>query len=262
MRYFALQMVRSLLAATFLVALVALVLFAGTQSSAAGGPLVCIDPGHGGSQPGAVNGSLREADINLDVSLALSARLAGAGIDSVLTRTDDSAKSARDRYELCNSALADLFVGVHTNSVTDPSIDGTLTIYFHNDDKVFARELHDAMLARLAPTSPDPASFIDFGLKKDALGVVLKTDMPGAVVEPVFMSNTAEAERLAQPVAPCDPTDNNCRRAQIVEALFDGITAYLAAQPTPTAVDTPGGPTPTPDAGPGCPPGRHRRGLC
>jgi N-acetylmuramoyl-L-alanine amidase len=251
---------------TFLVGLALtlalLVVAIGPQASAANQPLVCLDPGHGGSAPGAVNGSIREADINLDISSALSARLAGADIDSVLTRIDDSTKSARDRYEFCNSSSADLFIGVHTNSVADPSIDGTLTIYFHNDDKVLARGLQDAMLTHLAPTSPDPASFIDFGLKKDALGVILKTDMPGAVVEPVFMSNTGEAAGLMQslcsnpldePCVPCiNPLDVQCRRAQIVEALFDGITAYL---------DTTGGPTP-PDEGPGCPPGRHRRGLC
>ena len=185
-------MIRALLVG-FALAISLSVLAIGSSTSAADHPLLCLDPGHGGSAPGAVNGALHEADINLDVSLALSARLATAGIDSVLTRTDDTAMSARDRYEFCNSAQADLFVGVHTNSVTDPNVDGTLTIYFHNDDKLLARDLHDAMLGRLATTSPQPDSFIDFGLKKDALGVVLKTDMPGAVVEPVFMSNTGEA---------------------------------------------------------------------
>ena len=242
------------------------VLALGSPTSAADPPLVCLDPGHGGSAPGAVNGSLREAAINLDVSFGLAARLAAAGIDSVLTRTDDSTKSARDRYEFCNNTLADIFVGVHTNSVSNSAIDGTLTIYFHNDDKILARDLHDAMLTHLAPTSPDPASFIDFGLKKDALGVVLKTDMPGAVVEPVFMSNTEEAARLTQTIGQCsDPANNQCRRAQIVEAIFDGIAAYLADQPSPTATITPGGPTATPTATPDagfCPPGHQRRGIC
>ena len=260
-------MIRALLVGLAL-ALALSVLAFGSPTSAADPPLVCIDPGHGGSQPGAVNGSLSEAEINLDVSLALADRLDDAHIDSTLTRTSDSTKSARDRYEFCNSALADLFVGIHTNSVANSITDGTLTIYFHNDDKVLAGDLQEAMLNRLASTSPDPDSFIDFGLKKDALGVVLKTDMPGAVVEPVFMSNTGEAARLAQPIVDCsDPTDNECRRAQIVEALFDGITAYLAAQPVPTdtpvptVTDTPGGPTPTPDAG-FCPPGHQRRNIC
>ncbi len=260
-------MARLLLAAAFIVALTALALLPGAHSSAAGPPLVCIDPGHGGSAPGAVNGALHEADINLDVSVALAARLASAGVDSTLTRTDNSTKSTRDRYEFCNDALADLFVSVHTNSVADPTIDGSLSIYFHSDDRLFARDLQDAMLARLRPTAPDPASFIDFGLKRDALGVILKTDMPGAVAEPVFMSNAVEAQRLAETVAQCPNTsDDQCRRAQIAEALFDGITAYLAGLPVPPPTDIPGGPTPTPtpdnEGPPSCPPGHARRGLC
>ena len=98
-------MVRALLAAAFIVALAAMAVLPGARSSAVGPTLVCIDPGHGGS-PGAVNGALREADINLDVSLALAARLDLNGIDSTLTRTDDSTKSARDRYEFCIPILA------------------------------------------------------------------------------------------------------------------------------------------------------------
>lgn len=257
-------MLRALFPAAVLAA-AATVLALSAPGSAAG-PLVCIDPGHGGGDTGAVNGSLREADINLDVAFTLAERLADDSIDSTFTRTDDSTKSSRDRYSHCNDAGADLYVGVHTNSVTDPTVDGALSIYFHRDDQVFARDLQDAMLTALGPTAPDPGSFIDFGLKKDALGVILKTDMPGAVAEPVFMSNAAEAARLAQTVAQCsDPTNNQCRRAQIAEALYNGITNYLSAQSAPT--DTPPGDptaTPTPDSGgpPSCPPGQHRKGVC
>ena len=105
-------------------------------TGAATHPIVCLDPGHGGSAPGAVNGLLEEADINLDVALALQIRLADDGLDVVMTRTDDSTKSTRDRYEFCNSENATLLVSIHTNSVANESVDGTLAIYFHRDDRV------------------------------------------------------------------------------------------------------------------------------
>ncbi|MCH7750916.1 MAG: N-acetylmuramoyl-L-alanine amidase [Planctomycetes bacterium] len=201
-------------------------------SSEAAAPLVCLDPGHGGSAPGAVNDSLREAEINLDVANALAGRLAADGIDSVLTRTDDSTKSARDRYEFCNAQNATILVSVHTNSVSDPSVDGTLAIYFHNDDRALAQVLHDAMWSELRPTAPDPGAFRDFGLRKDALGVLLKSDMPAATVEPVFLSHPGEAARLAATVSDCpNASDNLCRRAQIVEAGYIGIVEYLASPP-------------------------------
>ncbi len=202
------------------------------STGAATDPRVCLDPGHGGSAPGAVNGLLHEADINLDVAQALQIRLEGDDIDVVLTRTDDSTKSNRDRYEFCNSQNATLLVSIHTNSVANESVDGTLAIYFHKDDRVLAQALYDEMWARLQPTAPDPPTFVDFGLKKDALGVVLKSEMPAAVAEPVFMSHPDEAERLGRTVAECpNSSSNDCRRAQIVEALYEGITNYLAIPP-------------------------------
>ena len=216
-------------------------------------PKVCLDPGHGGSAPGAVNGLLEEADINLDVAQALSIRLVDAGIHVVMTRTGDFTKSTRDRYEFCNSQNATLLVSIHTNSVANESVDGTLAIYFHKDDRILAQELYDAMWAKLQPTAPDPLTFVDFGLKKDALGVVLKSEMPAAVAEPVFMSHPVEAERLGKTVTECSDgssdLDNDCRRAQIVEALYEGITNYLALPPGDEGGNGRGG---------GPPPGRGR----
>lgn len=215
---------------------IAAILFAGPfgqpATKAATNP-VCLDPGHGGSDPGAVNGDLHEADINLDVAQALAVRLDNDGIDSVLTRTDNSTKSSRDRYEFCNAENATILVSVHTNSVSNPSVDGTLAIYFHNDDKVLAQALHDAMWSKLQPTAPDPSAFTDFGLKKDALGVLLKSDMPAATTEPVFMSNPEEAALLTATVSDCPNPSNDslCRRAQIVEAIYNGIVDYLASAP-------------------------------
>lgn len=212
----------------------------GWSSTEAAAPLVCLDPGHGGSDPGAVNGELHEADINLDVAKALAARLAGDDIDSVLTRTDDSTKSSRDRYEFCNAQNATILVSVHTNSVSDPSVDGTLAIYFHSDDKLLAQVLHDAMWSMLQPTW-EPPTFIDYGLDRDALGVLLKSDMPAATAEPVFMSHPEEAARLTAMVSDCpDAFDNSCRRAQIVEALYNGIVEYLNSPPPDGEDDGPG----------------------
>jgi N-acetylmuramoyl-L-alanine amidase len=230
------------LACAFAVVILASVL--GQPSTEADTPLVCLDPGHGGSDPGAVNGSLHEADINLDVAKTLKDRLAEAdnGIASVLTRTDNSTRSSRDRYEFCNAQNATILVSVHTNSVSDSSVDGTLAIYFHRDDQILARALHDAMWRELQPTWPDPGTFIDFGLKRDALGVLLKSDMPAATAEPVFMSHPDEATRLTATVSQCSNVSNNlCRRAQIVEAIYNGILQYLSSAPPDEGDDGPNG---------------------
>jgi N-acetylmuramoyl-L-alanine amidase len=191
------------------------------------GLLICIDPGHGGTEPGAVNGSLIEKDINLDVSFAVKAGLEGAGHTVAMTRSDDSTHSIRERYTLCNDAGADLLLSIHANSLADPNRDGIITIYFHNDDRVLAQALHDVLLP--AMSQDPPHVFQDFGVKRDALGMVLKSNMPAAVIEPVMMSNEWEATRLDATIAECsDPNSPDCRRAQIADAIFDGTMAYIA----------------------------------
>ena len=53
----------------------------------------------------------------------------------------------------------------------------------------------------LRATAPDPATFTGFGLDRFASGVLLKSDMPAAMMEPLLMSNPAEAALLAEEVS-------------------------------------------------------------
>jgi N-acetylmuramoyl-L-alanine amidase len=237
-----------------LLALVTLVALAGSSSvgSAEVPLLICIDPGHGGTEPGAVNGSLIEKDINLDVSMAVAAKLEAAGHTVEMTRSDDSTHSIRERYTFCNDIGADLLLSIHTNALADPDRDGIITIYFHNDDKVLAQALHDELLPAMSDT---PHFFQDFGVKRDALGMVLKSNMPAAVIEPVMMSNLWEAARLARTIAECsNPSSFECRRAQIAEAIYQGTTAYIGALPSGGGGGGGGGPTDFCEARP-----EHRR---
>lgn len=208
-------------------------------SKAAGdltGILFCLDPGHGGSDPGAVNEAygLWESEINLDVAYALKALLENDGADVVMTRVDDSYRSNRDRYTFCNEQKATLLISVHTNSVTDPLRDGAMTLYFHDDDKALAGAIHEVLYPALQATAPDPATFDDLGLYHFASGVLLKSDMPAAMMEPLFMSNPAEAALLVQRITDgCG--DLSCRRGQIARAVHEGILHYLGSiEPMPT----------------------------
>ncbi len=200
---------------------------AAAQTGYLEGRSICIDPGHGGSEPGAVNAAfgLLEKEINLDVATHLRALLTGSGATVSMTREGDQTVSIRQRYQFCNGTGADILVSVHTNSVSDQTIDGTLAIYFHRDDKVLATALHQAMYTRLSNVGWE---FIDFGVRRDALGVVLKSDMPAAVAEPVFMSHPGEAEWLTNLTANCsDVQRTECRRTRIAQSLDDGIVSYF-----------------------------------
>jgi N-acetylmuramoyl-L-alanine amidase len=206
-----------------------------TETAPLAGHKICLDPGHGGSDPGAINEAygLEEKDINLDVAYGLKALLEVDGAEVVMTRTDDSSKSNSDRYTFCNNQAATILVSVHTNSTSDLTMDGSPALYFHKDDQVLAQAIYDVMYPYLREMAPDPANFTDFGLDRFASGVLLKSDMPAAMMEPLFISNPSEAERLVTPIyldqgITPNPDCVDCRRAQIAHAIHDGIVNYFA----------------------------------
>ena len=97
-----------------------------------GRPLVVIDPGHGGRDPGATSpfGSKREKDITLAIATAIRDALAYSGrVRVAMTREDDRYLVLKDRYEIARRMRADLFISIHADAA--PSNDGArgATIY-------------------------------------------------------------------------------------------------------------------------------------
>lgn len=84
---------------------------ANAQESALIGKTVVLDPGHGGSDSGAVNGTykLKEKDQNLEVAKRLQALLEASGATVNMTRTADVYLSNRDRYTFLNPFPARTF---------------------------------------------------------------------------------------------------------------------------------------------------------
>ena len=90
---------------------------------------ICLDAGHGGSDPGATS-TIRESDMNLDVILKLGKKLKQSKATVVYTRTSDTYVSLAARAAIANNNNADLFVSVHHNSASDPSANGSETICY------------------------------------------------------------------------------------------------------------------------------------
>jgi hypothetical protein len=147
----------------------------------------------------------------------------------------------------CEEEAADILVSVHTNSTTDSGMDGSLALYFHRDDQVLAQAIYDVMYPYLRDISPHPEPkadrFTESGLDRLASGVLLRRDVPAAMMEPLFMSHLGEADWLTVTMHLVDgggvvlldedgnPTPNpdcvDCRRAQIAQAIHDGIQSYF-----------------------------------
>jgi len=79
--------------------------------------VVVIDPGHGGSDPGAVRGKIYESHINLAISLLVGEMLAThSDIEVVYTRKTDKKLEPTDRMTTAINANGDIYVSIHTNA--------------------------------------------------------------------------------------------------------------------------------------------------
>jgi N-acetylmuramoyl-L-alanine amidase len=205
------------------------------------GETVVLDPGHGGSDSGAVNGTYRikEKDQNLDVAYRLKALLEASGATVYMTRggdpsnpngpgvkdpgddafADDATLSNTDRYTYANSTGARILVSIHMNGSSDPDQDYTTTLFgkWRKD-----KELAYAVFGGLStlPAASGTGTIRTRSPYSYASGVLLKSNMPATIAETVFITNNAEAALLS------DGTGS--RQQQIAEALGTGIENYLS----------------------------------
>jgi N-acetylmuramoyl-L-alanine amidase len=99
----------------------------------AGNPLVVIDPGHGGYDPGTQSASgVLEKDVALNISRRLVYELKARGLRTQLTRDGDDFISLPERTRRANIANADLFVSIHLNSSPNPETTGIEVYYLNN----------------------------------------------------------------------------------------------------------------------------------
>ena len=186
-----------------------------TKSGLLKGKTIVIDPGHGGSDPGAVGASgLQEKTINLSIARRLSTLLQEVGAKVILTRNGDQSVSNQQRVDTANNAKADLFVSIHCNAFSNPQSCGTEAHYCAVSDSAAASKyLAQQLLGQLVPVLKLP----DRGVKANSFFVLTKTNMPAALVELGFITNAAEEKLLSE--------EKTQQAAS--EALLKGIEAYL-----------------------------------
>jgi N-acetylmuramoyl-L-alanine amidase len=209
---------------------------------------IVLDPGHGGSDPGMESKSLhlQEKTLALDVALRLEKILKAEGYTVVLTRRDDEqlapSKDAdlQRRALIANTALADLFLSIHFNSLyPDTKVSGTEVYVFtrpgqRSDPSLAAGQVDDSEREPSPVNRQDAWTTLfahavhretiaglktdDRGHKTKHLAVLRGLNCPGVLVESLFISNAAEARRAATPAY----------RQKIAESLATGIRSYTA----------------------------------
>jgi N-acetylmuramoyl-L-alanine amidase len=250
---------RTLFAATFL-AILAGVVSGGTPALAGPRPFVVLDPGHGGTYPGAVNCHLhfagqvcmRESDLNLDIALRTAKLLRGRGFHVVMTRNTDADANAShtdiathnrkhdgsyvfkkdDVYDLKDELQARVNIA-NCGTVTacapgDPQqADAFLSIH-NNSCSCNARgttTFHNggAQLAQdVQREVVQRTGLRSRGVEKAGSYVIKWTRMPAALLEGAFMSDPHEAKLLHRASF----------RKRIAKGITAGIVAFLG-QPAP-----------------------------
>lgn len=177
----------------------------------AGRPLVVIDAGHGGHDPGALSpdGSLREKDVTLQVARAIKdALLASGRVRVALTREDDRFLVLQERYGLARRLKADLFISVHCDSAGNPDATGA-TVY------TLSEIASDKEAARLAAreNKADIIAGVDLGVASPDISSILID-----LTQRETMNMSANFARLlgreAQPLIPIKP--NYHRMASLI----------------------------------------------
>lgn len=193
---------------------------------------VYIDPGHGGKDPGASFGGVDEADLNLSTSLFLRKELEARGYNVVMSRDTDVFLELSDRPFEANEISADVFVGIHYNSMGGAgTARGIETFIYHRVASGFGQEtnrnnfivedprideslrLADAIHGNLIKRT----TMRDRGVKGNNFNVLRNSHIPAMLTELGFLDNAA------------DRNISNTRQYQLTaaRAMADGIDSYF-----------------------------------
>ncbi len=220
-------------------------------------PLIIIDPGHGGVDPGTIgSGGTQEKDVVLQYGLALKARLVKLKKYRVrLTRSSDEFIQLRERVAIARRAGASLFISLHADSADELAARG-LSVYTvsekasdkeaealaareNKSDIIAGMDLSDEkaevadILISLAQreTKNHSATFADYlvmslGDKVRMLpnshrfagfAVLKAPDIPSVLVEVGFLSHPQEEKELK----------SSAYRNKVVEGIIDGVEDYF-----------------------------------
>jgi len=170
---------------------------------------VVIDPGHGGSEPGAQRENIFEKDITIDVAKKVKNYLNQAGIDVVMTRSGDDTVTLKQRTIITSEENPDAFVSIHVNSCNSQGVTGLETHWYTPRSKKLAQIIQNKLVNSI--NSPNR------GVMNSMFYVIHHTNVPAVLVEIGFISNDRERYQLL--------TED--RQEITAKAIADGIIKFV-----------------------------------
>lgn len=174
---------------------------------------IFINPGHGGTDPGACANGLREVDVALKIGNRVADYLRAVGYDVKLAQID----GLQEICDVSNAWNSDLFVSIHCNAGGGT---GTETFYF--EYSTAGKRLADCIQKQVVSS----LGTVDRGLKTKISGgydvyVTKYTDCPAVLVETAFIDNYSDAKLLVD------------REDDFARAIARGVTDFTAKFPLP-----------------------------
>jgi N-acetylmuramoyl-L-alanine amidase len=203
---------------------------------------VVLDPGHGGKDPGNMEGRRAAGTQRVEKHYALLLSqevrdlLVRAGLNASLTRTKDTTLDLPERPDIARRRGADLFVSLHFNSADGAgasTVEGAETYCLTpasasstnargqgggagavSGNRFDAKNMLLAFQVQKALTAQ--AGSADRGVRRARFAVLAGATVPAVLVEAAFMTHPADAKRIYDPV----------QRRKLAQAIVDGILAY------------------------------------
>ena len=172
---------------------------------------VVLDPGHGGTDYGAIREGINEKDLTLDMTQRVAAILKKKGYKTALTRTEDLYLGLQERCDFTEEENPEIFVSIHVNSAVATEPYGIETHYYHEPSKELAEVIQKHLVKEIDTK--------DRGVLKSKFYVINHTDVPAVLVETGFISNPSERAELI----------TEKRKQETAKAIAEGIIEYLKA---------------------------------
>lgn len=189
---------------------------------------ICLDPGHGGIDPGAVNGKRCEKDDVLRLALAVKPLLEKQGISVLMTRTSDANVALDTRCAMANKADCDYFLSIHRDAAGASAFGISAWVHSRATAATVAsaQSIMDEVLA-VTPTmnrrvnKGTPQNYPDFAVNA-------QTNMTSALLEVGFVTNSEDNKRF------------DTYFGQYAEAIVRGLCAAVGVvykETPPPAID-------------------------
>lgn len=149
-----------------------------------------LDPGHGGSDSGAVGNGLREKDVTLSIAKIIRDILTNEYVDVTvkMSRTGDTFPTLRQRTNDANAWGADFYLSVHINSGGGTGFE---TFTYPGSTQKYQNIIHDEIIKVIGLS--------DRGKKQEDLHVLRESHMPAILTECGFIDNASDAAKMKDP---------------------------------------------------------------